>query len=156
MRKLLAVDDCALTELADATRTARVVGADVTKAAEVLTSRINDNLQSAMDDPTKDMKRLTEAIRSVAYLDGLSNMVDIAPAKATVERWQKQGKLAKQLKTAAEIARKLVDDRTISALEQTILSASPLLDDGTSQKNNRRSMYGGPGMCSRTLLLSGR
>ena len=136
LRKLLATNDCALTELADATRTARVVGADVTKAAEVLTKRINDNLTSAMEDPNKDMKRLTEAIRSVAYLDGLSGKVDIAPAKATVERWLKQGKLSKQLKSAADIARKLVDDRTLSTLEQTILSASPLLDDDNAELQN--------------------
>jgi hypothetical protein len=128
LQVLLADSECPIPELADATRHARNFGVEVSAATKVLHTRIAANLAAAVADDSKDLKRLLEAIKFAALLDNLGVTVDVHPAKRTIERWQKQSKLSKQLRRTAESVRKVADDRTICELEGLLEAAGQVLD----------------------------
>ena len=88
----------------DAVRIARAVGADVADALSKLKAQITEKLKEHMEpaDMHKDVKRLQETIRSVTLLDGFGIEIDVREAKATIERWQKQGRTQQQLKKASD------------------------------------------------------
>jgi hypothetical protein len=113
----------------------QAVGVDVSSELKTLSERVACELHKVTNpvdaDEDTDSRVLTDAIRDATLVNGCGAAIDTAPAKERLETWQKQKRWSRQLATAIENVQKCSDDRTVSALKETLASAIPIIGESS-------------------------